>query len=442
MQDAGTGAVDAPEKAQDFDWENCWYPVSFLRDLARDKPTGFSLYDEPLVLFFDGDDRLICLHDICPHRAARLSDGQIVDGRLECLYHGWQFGAEGDCLHIPQLLPGKSMPIRACARAYPVEIRQGIVWIWAGEADRADAALIPSTPGADGPDVFDVTFQMDLPYDQSYLIENVIDVAHIHIAHDGVRGGGVRDAAKPLEFDIQDSSIAGIRSTFRTVGLNRDADSPGLQGALVEFVAPNLIRYASQYSDPDLVAGLELFSIPFGKGRCRLLYRKYSNFTGWREKFKPRWMEHQTQVLILEQDMGVVMGQHEEIERSGKHLRDIWLPLKSSDRLVIEYRKWLDRFGGALPFYRGFATAKDSAPAEGYDQFATGRHALHTKVCSTCSGVYRTTRRLMYLMAAVSVAALALSVLNAGTSASAIYLGVMVAAQLSILGLHRFRSRF
>ena len=110
-----------------FDWRNCWYPVTFLQDLPRDRPTGFTLYDEPLVLFFDGDQTLSCLRDKCPHRAARLSDGQIVDGRLDCLYHGWQFGAEGKCLHIPQLPDGTSIPERACARPYPVVERQGMV---------------------------------------------------------------------------------------------------------------------------------------------------------------------------------------------------------------------------------------------------------------------------------------------------------------------------
>jgi len=37
-------------------------------------------------------------------RLAKLSEGQIVDGRLECLYHGWQFDGEGKCVKIPQVL--------------------------------------------------------------------------------------------------------------------------------------------------------------------------------------------------------------------------------------------------------------------------------------------------------------------------------------------------
>lgn len=377
--------IDDAEATADtpFDWRNCWYPVTFLQDLPKDRPTGFAIYDEPMVLFVDGRGQVGCLPDRCPHRAARLSDGQIMDGRLECRYHGWQFGADGQCLRVPQLWPEKDIPDRACLPSHPVQIARGIVWVWTGEAGRADPALIPG--GAEGEGLFEVTFQMDLPYDQSYLIENVIDVAHIHIAHDGVRGGGRREAALPLEFDIQESSRTAIRSRYRSVGLKRQSQSPSMKGALVEFIAPNLIRYGSDYANPKLVAGLELYSLPIGKGRCRLLYRKYSNFTSWRERIKPRWREHQIQCTILEQDMAVVIGQHAEIETAGRPLRELWLPLRSSDRLVVEYRKWLDRFGGDLPFYRGFATAKNSGLAPDLSHAPKDRHHLHTQVCATCT---------------------------------------------------------
>ena len=36
-------------------------------------------------------------------RLAKLSEGQLVDGRLECLYHGWQFEGKGKCVKIPQV---------------------------------------------------------------------------------------------------------------------------------------------------------------------------------------------------------------------------------------------------------------------------------------------------------------------------------------------------
>ena len=387
MDDSFIDTEEGVDAAPAFDWQNCWYPATFLEDLPRDRPTRVAIWDTGLVLFFDGDGQLNCLRDLCPHRMARLSDGQIVGGRLECLYHGWQFDGDGDCQYIPQMLEGRDYPIRACVRRYALQVVDGIVWIWAGEPDAADPALIPVGKAAGRTDIKAVTFQMDLPYDQSYLIENVIDVAHIHIAHDGVRGGGLRAAASPLKFDIVHSGPDGIRATYRHIGLERDEDAPEMGAAHVEFVAPNLIRYASEYDDTDLVAGLELFSLPMGKGRCRLLYRKYSNFNGLVERLKPRWLEHQSQVLILEQDMGVVTGQHQEIEAADRPLSQSWLPIKTSDRLVVEYRRWLDRYGAALPFYRGFTTARNSAVAPEEAAMPHDRHSLHTAICATCQKV-------------------------------------------------------
>lgn len=42
-------------------------------------------------------------------RLAKLSEGQLIDGRLECLYHGWQFEGEGKCVKIPQV--GNAPPV-------------------------------------------------------------------------------------------------------------------------------------------------------------------------------------------------------------------------------------------------------------------------------------------------------------------------------------------
>ena len=441
--DLGPSGASKAQPGEDppFIWRNCWYPVSFLQDLPRDRPTAFTLYDEPFVLFFDGAGRLSCLKDRCPHRAARLSDGQIIDGRLECLYHGWQFGEGGQCLLIPQLYPDKDIPERAHVVGFKTVVAQNIVWVWPGDTSLVDEALVPRPPHHDMAAIHSVTFQMDLPYDQTYLIENVIDVAHIHIAHDGVRGGGRRAAAKPLDFQILKSDVTGIRGTFRSVGRVREEGNPALDGASVEFVAPNLIRYASKYHDPGLVAGLDLYSLPLGKNKCRLLYQKYSNFTSVRERIKPRWLEHLTQCTILEQDMAVVVGQHEQIERDGAQLRDIWFPLKTSDRLVLEYRKWLDRFGGELPFHRGFATAHNSGPDRTLAKLPVDRHVLHTKICATCNRLHKSLgRSVAALWVFVALAGLAALFIDSGGGRVAV--GILVAAALlTIAGARALQSR-
>lgn len=58
-----------------------WYAVGYDRDIvAGPKPVAASIFDEPLVLFRDNSGALQCVSDFCPHRASKLSEGQVGGG--------------------------------------------------------------------------------------------------------------------------------------------------------------------------------------------------------------------------------------------------------------------------------------------------------------------------------------------------------------------------
>lgn len=58
-----------------------WYAVAFNNDIGKDpKPYGISVFDEPLVLYRDAGGALQCVSDLCPHRAAKLSEGMVSTG--------------------------------------------------------------------------------------------------------------------------------------------------------------------------------------------------------------------------------------------------------------------------------------------------------------------------------------------------------------------------
>ncbi len=425
-----------------FQWRSSWYPVALVEDLPRDRPAAFSIHDLRFVLFRDNEGALGCLRDRCPHRAARLSDGQVIDGRLECLYHGWQFDADGRCVSIPQLPHDSPIPARACAASYAVRERQGIVWVWPGESVEAAPDDIPIIPALDRPGFTSIDFMMDLPYGQPYLIENIIDIAHIHIAHDGIRGGGKRELAAPLQFTVLENTVHGIRSTFASIGDGVPREGPSLRGARVAFVAPNLVWYESDYVDAERASGLALYSLPLSESRCRLIYRAYSNFPRWRDRVTPRAAQHWTQCTILEQDMRVVMGQSDEIEGADVPLRDLWLPIKSSDALVIQYRKWLDEYGSSMPSGRGFATVRPvHATPQGGEPPAIDRFHLHTSICASCSRAHRAAEQASRALIASIVALLAVGVLSSGvlsvvsaTAALAAGVGAVIARAVK----HRF----
>ena len=128
--------------------ENYWHPIARCGEVS-DQPRRFHLLGTELVAFRD-DDGVAVFKDVCIHRGSALSLGSVIDGRLRCAYHGWEYDRAGTCVKIPSLPPGSSVPNKARAIAYRVEERYDLVWVAIGEP----VAPIPVWPrgefGADG----------------------------------------------------------------------------------------------------------------------------------------------------------------------------------------------------------------------------------------------------------------------------------------------------
>lgn len=331
------------------------------------------------------------------------------------------------------------MPERANVATLLAAERQGVVWAWPAAEEHADVDQIPTISDLDRSDVRSVDFMIDLPYEQTFLIENVIDLAHIHIAHDGVRGGGLRELAGPIEFDIEEQSAAGLRARFQS--MDPAQRSSALRGAQVTFCAPNLVHYESHYQDEQRCSGLALYSLPIGPNRCRLIYRAYSNFSRLRDRLRPRWLEHWTQCRILEQDMDVVVGQVAQITGSRRAPRELWLPIKTSDTLVLAYRKWLDEFAADWPHAVGFAHVAH-APEAASSAPAFERQSMHTAICTSCARAQRLANSMRAPLAVSVVALLAIAAFFAG-KATSIAAGVLaVLATIAYLLLQAADRRF
>merc|ERR1719231_589057 len=82
------------------------------------------------------------------------------------------------------------------ARAYSVEERQGIVFVWLGE-DAADPATVPIVPEFEQPGwIYEQDYVRDLPYDWTTLVENIIDPSHVPVSHHGTTQGDRASAAR------------------------------------------------------------------------------------------------------------------------------------------------------------------------------------------------------------------------------------------------------
>lgn len=123
---AGLSPATLAKPTLPYDWTRQWYAVDFVKNVpSTPDPMPYAVFGHSLVLWRDETGTIRALEDRCPHRAARLSEGQVRDGRIECSYHGWQ--------------------VRACARAPGVDVHapcpSGGAWPWSPRRTLSDDAL-------------------------------------------------------------------------------------------------------------------------------------------------------------------------------------------------------------------------------------------------------------------------------------------------------------
>src|ERR1700742_2681046 len=83
-----------------------WIPAAMASEMkAGGEPVRLMLLGEQLIGFRDIDGRVGVMDHRCPHRCASLFLGRNEEGGLRCLYHGWKFDTEGNCIDMPNVAP-------------------------------------------------------------------------------------------------------------------------------------------------------------------------------------------------------------------------------------------------------------------------------------------------------------------------------------------------
>ncbi|MFP3741296.1 aromatic ring-hydroxylating dioxygenase subunit alpha, partial [Burkholderia sp. SIMBA_019] len=67
-------------------------------------------------------------------------------------YHGWRYGGDGVCTHIPAQ-PQVRIPARARVDGYPVVERHGWIWAFLGDLPEAERPPLPPLAWADDANV-------------------------------------------------------------------------------------------------------------------------------------------------------------------------------------------------------------------------------------------------------------------------------------------------
>ena len=414
-----------------------WYPVFYVEDLDKLKPTPFTLLDRDLVIWWDNlASQWRSFDDRCPHRLARLSEGRIAeDGLLECPYHGWAFTGAGTCDRIPQQLPDAKAETsrRACVKSLPTAVEQGLLFIYSGTATRAAETKVPviPVPMLDGKPqdgwVMLNTFR-DLPYDASTLLENVLDASHLPFTHHN--SVGKRSNASPVELEVTASGKSGFTGTW--------AEGPR-KGTLgrqnTTFIAPCLMWHelkSKQLGETITV----VYATPTRKGECRVFARFPFKFASKLPAFfisnTPQWYSHINNNAILEDDQIFLHHQERYLERSGgseSFNQAFYLPTKA-DVFVFEYRQWLNNYQ-ADPF-----PGQTFKPALSTEQLLDRYHS-HTEHCHSCRNAHKNIQTAKQAIAVIALLAWAITtifaVIGGGTALTpvSIAMGIVIGGSIA-----------
>ncbi|HEY0939913.1 MAG TPA: aromatic ring-hydroxylating dioxygenase subunit alpha [Steroidobacter sp.] len=191
-----------------------WYVAALSRDIGR-KPVTRRILGEDLVFYRMTAGDVVALRDRCPHRLAPLSLGEVVGDELQCRYHGMRFGKDGKCTAVP----GENFiaPV-LCVDTFPVAERHGLVWIWMGEAAKADPAQIPEWPWMEKSDF--VHLHMDARVFNAPLfaiVDNLLDLTHIHFTHRLLGADNLVHDSEPMKVWREGPSVHFSRKLKRVV---------------------------------------------------------------------------------------------------------------------------------------------------------------------------------------------------------------------------------
>jgi len=312
---------------------NEWFAVAWTSSLPENKLQPLRVLGQDLVLWRTSG-AVHAWKDLCIHRGAKLSLGKISSTEkgvcVICPYHGWEYNPAGECVRIPAH-PEQPPPARARAETFAAREKYGLVWVCLGKP----AGDIPVFPEADTPGfrlirVGPYEFHAQGPR----IIENVMDMAHLPIAHGGLLGD-------PAKAEIGEYTVTATAEGI--VARDIPIWQPDPEGT----GRPATVHYSFWLERP--------FTMRSSKTHLNQRYTILSTVTPVDAERSLLWfvlaMDYAHDVpeaelrhfqdILAAQDIPIVNSQRPELLpldlQSELHLR--------SDLLAIAYRRWLKQLG-------------------------------------------------------------------------------------------------
>ena len=311
---------------------NQWYLACLLDELKDKNPLEKKILNESMVIFRTESGKIGVIENRCCHRNVYLSLGTVAGEHIRCGYHGWEYGCEGSCQHIPSLPEGERIPPSIKVKKYTYVIKYRSVWVWMGDAN-ADESLLPPMPEMDTlPMVYNYhTLKADLPL----VAESLIDAYHInHVHRNSIKTfmGNLYDEKVDFHLNVTDRALTGhyLRNNDGSFfeqfyfGFNKKVETH------FGFWFPNISKLDIRFRKRRMVIYEHFYQID-EENICMCQITLWENILDFFPPFA-RWFMLQKSIKIVREDLAFL-----ENNRQLKNLKDRADILLKADEVSIAF---------------------------------------------------------------------------------------------------------
>ena len=212
----GAERARAPDEARQFTLDDgrplpdafapfvhdCWYVIAIRSEVSHEL-RGITVLGEPLVYYRTEAGEVVVLDDRCAHRRFPLSKSHLIGDTIRCGYHGFTFDPSGKCVFAPGTRGARSFGVRS----YPAVERGLWLWVWMGDAEKADPALIPWLEENDPEGWSHYPYYTHNPCNYMLLMENVLDLTHLHYLHGPLAADETHANTPPQPLDVGPNGV-------------------------------------------------------------------------------------------------------------------------------------------------------------------------------------------------------------------------------------------
>jgi phthalate 4,5-dioxygenase oxygenase subunit len=232
-----------------------WMPALLSEEIAEpdSPPVRVKILNEELIAFRDTNGDVGLIDNNCPHRRASLFFGRNEECGLRCVYHGWKFDTNGDCVDMPSEPAESNFKDKVKVKAYSAEDWGGYIWAYMGPAES-----MPELPEVGWAMVPESHRKVSRRLQENNFVQGIeggIDSSHISFLHFGlppvVRDDPARAGHSLSNIDAAPHFIVKTTDYGFVYGANREAENDSYYWRLTPFMLPFFTVIPGGTGNPD-----------------------------------------------------------------------------------------------------------------------------------------------------------------------------------------------